>query len=441
MTISENNTLKELLFWSYSNLAMAHTAIDRNQKVYEPFNKMIRTRLFKGLNNGSMNIRSIFDDEKLKLQTGQICNYCGSKENLALDHIFPQKKGGKDDAENLIFACKSCNSSKGKKDLMKWMIDRGEFLPIMVIRRYLKLVFSYSIENNLLDKRINELNKFELPFELNYLPFDFPKPINLKLNINDRNKYRIANWNLERPKSGTKKTKLALKKINELDSDIIVLTETSEAVNLSKNYLFSISTKPFDRTPKEQWVTIWSKYEITKKLETFDSYRTVSCNIKMPFGEISIYGNIIPYHMAGVKGIRYGELGYKSWEYHEKDIYAQSENWRKIIKQEKLPLFIIGDFNQTRFENKGYGTKKVRDILTTELNKNKTECITEVDFSLEFLMPDPKTEKIRKNIDHICVSNSLLSDVNNLIVGAWNNFDSENNYMSDHNGVYVDFEM
>ena len=441
MTVSENSTLKEILFWSYSNLAMAHTAVDRNQKVYEPFNKMIRTRLFKGLNNGSMNIKSIFDDEKIKLQTGQICNYCGAKEDLALDHIFSRKKGGKDVAENLIFACKSCNSSKGKKDLMKWMIDRGEFLPLMVIRRYLKLVFSYSLENNILDKTINELNKLELPFELNYLPFNFPEPNNLKLNITDRNKYRIANWNLERPKSGTKKTKLALNKINELDSDIIVLTETSEAVNLSEKYPFSVSTKPYDRTPKEQWVTIWSKYKITKKLETFDSYRTVSCNIKMPFGEISVYGNIIPYHMAGVRGVRYGELGFKSWEYHEKDIYEQSKNWQRIIKQEKLPLFIIGDFNQTRFGNKGYGTKKVRDILTAELNKNKIECITEIDFSLEFLTANPKTGKTRKNIDHICISNSLLSQVNNLKVGAWNNFDNDNNNMSDHNGVYTEFEI
>ncbi len=49
---------------------------------------MIRARLFKGLKNGTMNMRSIFDDEKIKLQTGQMCNYCSSKSSLALDHIF-----------------------------------------------------------------------------------------------------------------------------------------------------------------------------------------------------------------------------------------------------------------------------------------------------------------------------------------------------------------
>ena len=114
-------TVQELIFWSYANLAMAHTAVAKNQVKYGRFNYMIRARLYKGLKTGTMNIRTIFDDEKIKLQTGQICNYCGAAENLSLDHIFPQRFGGKDDAENLIYACKSCNSSKGKKDLMEWM--------------------------------------------------------------------------------------------------------------------------------------------------------------------------------------------------------------------------------------------------------------------------------------------------------------------------------
>ena len=108
-------TVKELLYWSYANLAMAHTAVDKNQDQYATFNFMIRSRLFKGLKDGTMQMRSIFDDEKIKLQTGNICNYCGSLEKGSLDHIFPTRFGGQDDAENLIWACKSCNSSKGRK--------------------------------------------------------------------------------------------------------------------------------------------------------------------------------------------------------------------------------------------------------------------------------------------------------------------------------------
>jgi hypothetical protein len=84
--------------------------------------------------------------------------------------------------------------------------------------------------------------------------------------------YKIANWNLERPKNRTNKTKLALDKIMEVDADIIVLTETSKAIDISKNYPFHVSTLAYKRTPEEHWVTIWSKWEIIREIKTFDNY-------------------------------------------------------------------------------------------------------------------------------------------------------------------------
>ena len=186
----KTETVKEQIYWSYANLAMAHTAVDKKQEQYGRFNYMIRAKLFKGLKEGTMNMRTIFDDEKIKLQTGQICNYCGSSENLALDHIFPQRFGGRDNAENLIFACRTCNSSKGKKDLMEWMDFRGKFLPLMIIRRYLKLTFSYCLENALIDKKIEELKGMELPFKIDLLPTSYPSPNEMILNI-EKNKNAI----------------------------------------------------------------------------------------------------------------------------------------------------------------------------------------------------------------------------------------------------------
>ena len=186
MVKSKIETVRHIIYCSYANLAMAHSAIDKKQEKYQVSNFMIRAKLFKGLKDGTMNIRTIFDDEKIKLQTGQICNYCGSSQKLALDHILPLKLGGRDDAENLIFSCKSCNSSKGKKDLMEWMAYRGGFLPLMIIRRYLKLTFNYCNEYGLLDKSIDELKELELPFRVDLLPTSFPKPNQLILNINEK---------------------------------------------------------------------------------------------------------------------------------------------------------------------------------------------------------------------------------------------------------------
>jgi hypothetical protein len=181
--VKKYETVRELIFWSYANLAMAHSAVERGQLKYGTFNYVIRAKLFRGLKEGTMNMRTIFDDERIKLETGQVCNYCGANDKLALDHIFAQKMGGKDEAENLIFACRTCNSSKGKKDLMEWMLLKENFLPLMIIRRYLKLVFKYSLENNILDKIVDEMEDSNFPFKLKFLPIKYPKPTELVLNI------------------------------------------------------------------------------------------------------------------------------------------------------------------------------------------------------------------------------------------------------------------
>lgn len=185
MAKQKRETVKEAIYYSYANLAMAHSAVDKKASKYGVGNFMIRAKLYKGLKDGTMNMRSIFDDEKIKIQIGKICNYCGCNEKLTLDHIFPQKFGGKDDADNLILACKSCNSSKGKKDLMEWMIIKGNFLPLMIIRRYLKLTFNYCTIHNLLDLNVDDLKSMELPFRIDLLPTQFPKPNELVLNITE----------------------------------------------------------------------------------------------------------------------------------------------------------------------------------------------------------------------------------------------------------------
>lgn len=139
MAKATRETVKEHLFWAYANLAMAHSAVDKKQTTYERFNFMIRAKLYKGLLTGTMNIRTLFDDEKIKLSIGAKCNYCDLTDKLALDHILAQKLGGKDEGDNLIFACRSCNSSKRQKRLngmdgLSWRIftayDYSEVLKI-----------------------------------------------------------------------------------------------------------------------------------------------------------------------------------------------------------------------------------------------------------------------------------------------------------------------
>lgn len=50
---------------------------------------------------------------QVRQRDGGSCRYCGSKENLSIDHIVPRCQGGGDEPENLVVACRSCNSRKG----------------------------------------------------------------------------------------------------------------------------------------------------------------------------------------------------------------------------------------------------------------------------------------------------------------------------------------
>jgi len=57
---------------------MAHSAIQENgqSSTYKPVHFMIRARLYKGLNDGSMTVRSLFDDEKEKMKGETCCCFC-----------------------------------------------------------------------------------------------------------------------------------------------------------------------------------------------------------------------------------------------------------------------------------------------------------------------------------------------------------------------------
>ncbi|MCX6621012.1 MAG: HNH endonuclease [Acidobacteria bacterium] len=68
----------------------------------------------------------------------QACCYCGSRECLSVDHLIPTKRGGANSGDNMVWACRSCNSSKCARDALEWLAERNEFPPVLLLRRYLQ---------------------------------------------------------------------------------------------------------------------------------------------------------------------------------------------------------------------------------------------------------------------------------------------------------------
>jgi hypothetical protein len=67
---------------------------------------------------------------------------------------------------------------------MQWYIDKNEFPSLMIIRRYLKLIYSFCLNNDLMNEDIEKLINKDLPFNISLVPIKFPKPDTLVLTIN-----------------------------------------------------------------------------------------------------------------------------------------------------------------------------------------------------------------------------------------------------------------
>lgn len=65
------------------------------------------------------------------------CVYCGSSDNLTIDHVIPKSKGGRHTWKNVVTACKTCNAEKAdfvKPELpKKFDIDLSLFKPYSFI--------------------------------------------------------------------------------------------------------------------------------------------------------------------------------------------------------------------------------------------------------------------------------------------------------------------
>lgn len=66
------------------------------------------------------------------------CVYCGSGNNLTLDHVIPKSRGGKNTWDNLVTSCFKCNLKKGNKtpEEAKLKMRHQPFVPTMMNDNY-----------------------------------------------------------------------------------------------------------------------------------------------------------------------------------------------------------------------------------------------------------------------------------------------------------------
>ncbi len=139
-------TIRDLIYYQYAKI-MAQSA--RMAKNYA----FIMDRV-ENLRSGRIRMSDALREIKKQFKEAEHrCEFCGATDNLSFDHIIPHSRGGPDNAENLVLACKSCNSSKGDRGLYEWYgLTRKDELPRIVAGKYLKLLYDLHEQKGTLEK-------------------------------------------------------------------------------------------------------------------------------------------------------------------------------------------------------------------------------------------------------------------------------------------------
>ena len=218
---------------------------------------------------------------------------------------------------------------------------------------------------------------------------------------------KIATWNLER--LDKRKNSEVIEILNNLEADLIILTETNSIINLNNYDCFPTTALPknFDGITYrdgENRVTIFTKYPFVKKYETYDLFTAVCCDFKTPQGILTVYGSII-----GVFGNRQPRFDY--------DLAGQLRDFNKIFPGKNVCF--AGDLNVT-FSGRIYPSRKARETLS-EAFKNLDLVNT--------------TENIENNVDHLILSKTILEH-KKFKIKTWN----VDKKLSDHIGHLLTLE-
>jgi len=127
---SANRSIK-LLFLDKAE--MLHDYSDRKirtvSKEYS-YPSVIRLRRFINLPYKKI----VLSRHNLMKRDGNHCLYCGSTNNLTIDHVLPSSRGGQDTWENLVTACNECNVYKGDRtpDEAGMELSQEPFRPVHI---------------------------------------------------------------------------------------------------------------------------------------------------------------------------------------------------------------------------------------------------------------------------------------------------------------------
>jgi len=151
-------TIEDLIFYQYSKIIAksAFSVPDGKDAKKQHYGFIKKT--FRELKNGQKSWSEITREDLQLLKLDKKCGYCGSTDNLSMDHIAPRSLRIKPTCatcdkiqaiHNQVFACKKCNSSKGTMGLYEFFKARYpnekkfyDYIPKLLEKKYLKTIYN-----------------------------------------------------------------------------------------------------------------------------------------------------------------------------------------------------------------------------------------------------------------------------------------------------------
>lgn len=127
-------TIQEEIYYEYAKL-ISRSALGE-------INYRFVSDRFKTLRDGEITISGTYREWQKEQELPQECVFCSSSDNLQVDHLIPQSRGGSDSADNVVWSCNSCNLSRGNKGVFQWLgLKKKDDLHRLVAGKYLKQLF------------------------------------------------------------------------------------------------------------------------------------------------------------------------------------------------------------------------------------------------------------------------------------------------------------
>lgn len=241
---------------------------------------------------------------------------------------------------------------------------------------------------------------------------------------------RFATWNVQRPTTGEQRARL-LGWIERINADVWVLTDTHMRLRPSGKHE-SVQTTASDRPQQdgEAWAAIWSRYPMRALAATSDPARAVAALLSLPTGdELIVYATVLP-----PVGSEWGTPP-SAVNAFSRALDTQRADWMRLRQEFPMAEFCIaGAFNQDMAAAHFYGSAHNRDLVESALIDAQSSCVTQGSDDPIFA----QTGGTHAAIDHIAVSADLFERVSGR--GSWPAGTEPLTEVSDHFGLYVDFE-